>query len=145
MRLLCEVQYASLLKVGESETEFTEKSRVDLCVCGPVVKDQDPLKKLLFAFEVKRGSAPKAAIDNDLRRLLEVKRTIPSVRAFLLLISERKRPGRFVDAGSFAIRRKQSIPESDGHCYVRAVLKAVPAVTSLDHAHYACAIEVLPD
>jgi len=92
-----------------------------------------------------RGSASKNAVNDDLRRLLEAKKALPLVRAFLLLISERKRPARFVKPDSFAIRRKHSIPDTDGHCYVRAVLKAVPAVRSLDKAHYACAIEVLPD
>ncbi len=92
---------------------------------------------------MKRGSATTAGVNDDLRRLLEIREALPNVRAFLVLISEGKRPLRFVSDKSFAVRKKLRIPGTDGHCLVRAVLKAVPAVKSLDNAHYACAIEVL--
>ena len=144
-KIVCEVQYSKLLNVPDEETEFTEKSRVDLCVCASVAKGDDPLTKVQFVLELKRGSASKSAVNNDLRRLLEIKKSRPDVRAFLLLISEGKRPIRFVTEKSFAVRKKLPIPEADGHCFVRAVMKAVPAVNSLDNAHYACAIEVHPN
>ncbi|MDR6886854.1 MULTISPECIES: hypothetical protein [Variovorax] len=143
LKLVCEVQYSKLLEIPDQETEFTERSRVDLCVCGPLRKGDEPLEKIQCVLEVKRGSASNAAINDDLRRLLEIKKARPDVWAFLLIVSEGKRPARFVTDKSFAIRRKLPIPDTDGHCYVRAVLKAVPAVKSLDHAHYACAVEVL--
>ncbi len=142
-KLVCEVQYSKLLDIPDEETEFTEKSRVDLCVCWPIVKGENPLEKVKCVLEVKRGSASNAAVNEDLRRLLEIKKAMPAVKAFLLLISEGKRPIRFVTDESFAVRKKLPIPDTDGHCYVRAVMKAVPAVKSLDNAHYACAIEVL--
>lgn len=145
LKLVCEVQYSKLIDIPDTETEFTEKSRVDLCVCGPLNKADEPLEKVYCVLEVKRGSASTAGINDDLRRLLELKRALPTVRAFLLLISEGKRPTRFVTSKSFAVRKKLPIPGSEGHCYVRAVMKAVPAVKSLDNAHYACAIEVLPN
>lgn len=145
LKLVCEVQYSKLLDIPDTETEFTERSRVDLCVCGPLNKGEEPLPKVQCVLEVKRGSASTASVNDDLRRLLELKRVLPNVRAFLLVISEGKRPSRFVTAKSFAVRKKRAIPDADGHCYVRAVMKAVPAVKSLDNAHYACAIEVLPD
>lgn len=143
LKLVCEVQYSKLLEIPDKETEFTERSRVDLCVCGPLKKGEEPLDKVQCVLEVKRGSASNTAVDDDLRRLLEIKRARPSVKAFLLLISEGKRPSRFVTDKSFALRKKLSIPKTDGHCYVRAVMKAIPAVNSLDNAHYGCAIEVL--
>lgn len=145
LKLVCEVQYSKLLEIPDTETEFTEKSRVDLCVCGPLKKGEDSLTKVQCVLEVKRGSASTAGVNDDLRRLLEIRRAMPNVRAFLLLISEGKRPSRFVTEKSFAVRKKLPIPSSDGHCFVRAVMKAVPAVKSLDNAHYACAIEVLPN
>lgn len=145
LKLLCEVQYSKLLVISDTKTEFTEKSRVDLCICGPLVRGQDPLKKVQYVLEVKRGSASTAGVNDDLRRLLELKKALPHIRAFLLVVSERKRPRRFVTSKSFAVRRKLHIPDTDGHCYVRAVMKAVPAIKSLDNAHYACAIEVLPN
>ena len=143
LKLVCEVQYSKLLDIPNKETEFTEKSRVDLCVCGPLKKGDEPLEKVQCVLEVKRGSASNTAVNDDLRRLLEIKKARPDVKAFLLLVSEGKRPIRFVTAKSFAVRKKLPIPKSDGHCYVRAVMKAVPAVKSLDNAHYACAVEVL--
>lgn len=143
LKLVCEVQYSKLLDIPDEETEFTEKSRVDLCICGPLKKGDEPLEKVQCVLEVKRGSASNAAVNDDLRRLLEIKKARPNVRAFLLLVSEGKRPVRFVTAKSFAVRKKILIPETNGHCYVRAVMKAVPAVKSLDNAHYACAVEVL--
>jgi hypothetical protein len=145
MKLICEVQYSSLMEIpdDDEETEFTERSRVDLCVCGPVKKGDDPLEKVQYVLEVKRGSASNAAVNDDLRRLAELKAKRPEVSAWLLLISEGRRPVRFVTDKSFAVRKKVKIPDSDGHCYVRAVMKAVPAVKSLDNAHYACAIEIL--
>ena len=143
MKLVCEVQYSKLLELTEKETEFTEKSRVDLCICGPVRKGDDPLDKVAFALEVKRGSASATSIESDLRRLLQMKEAQPHIRAFLLLISEKKRPIRYVTSQSFAVKRKLPIKGSNGHCRVRAVMKAVPAIKSLDNAHYGCAIEVL--
>jgi hypothetical protein len=145
LKLVCEVQYSRLIKIPDTQTEFTEKSRVDLCVCGPVKQGEEPLNKVQFVLELKRGSASIAGINDDLRRLLEIRKAMPKVRAFLLVISEGKRPKRYVSDKSFAVRKKLPIPGSDGHCLVRAVMKAVPAVKSLDNAHYACAIEVLPN
>jgi len=142
LKVLCEIQYSKLLEISENETLFTEKSRVDLCVCGPLSRHDEPLNKVQYVLEVKRGSASNKAVNSDLRRLLEIKKYRPEVRAFLLVISEGKRPARFVNSESFSIKKKLPIPDSDGYCYVRAVMKAVPAVKSLDNAHYACAIEV---
>jgi hypothetical protein len=143
LKLICEVQYSKFVKVQQSESEFTEKSRVDLCVCGPVRKGDEPLHHVAFALEVKRGSASSASIEADLRRLLQMRKARPEVRAFLLLISEQRRPTRFVRDTSFAVKKKIPIEDTDGHCRVRAVMKAVPAIKSLDNAHYGCAIEVL--
>jgi hypothetical protein len=145
MKLVCEVQYSTLMIIpgGDEKTEFTERSRVDLCVCGPMKKGEEPLERVQYAIEVKRGSASTTAVNDDLKRLAELKAARPDVGAWLLLVSEGRRPARFVTEKSFAVRKKLAIPDSAGHCYVRAVMKAVPAVKSLDNAHYACAIEVL--
>ena len=143
-KLICEVQYSQLIDIPEEDSEFTEKSRVDLCICGPIInKKADPLERVEYVLEVKRGSASTGAVNDDLRRLLEFKRARPKIRAFLLLVSEGRRPTRFVSEASFAIKKNLPIPDTNGFCRTRAVLKAVPAVKSLDTAHYGCAIEVL--
>jgi len=96
LKLVCEVKYSDLLMIPNKKTMFTEKSRVDLCVCGPLTKGDEPLQKVQYVFEVKRGSASTAAVNDDLRRLLELKKARPKVSAFLLLVSERRLPARFV-------------------------------------------------
>lgn len=144
LKLLCEVQYSKLLKISNKKSVFSERSRVDLCVCGPLKKGQEPLEKVQYVLEVKRVSTSNnGAVNDDLRRLLELKIARPDVNAFLLLVSEGRLPTLFVTPKSFAVKKKLAIPGTDGHCYVRAVMKAVPAVKSLHNAHYACAIEVL--
>lgn len=145
LKLVCEVQYSKLMVLNKEdrESEFTEKSRVDLCICGPIKKGDEPLPKVKYIIEVKRGSASKGAVDSDLRRLAELKSARQDISAWLILVSEGRRPERFVTPKSFAVRKKIDIPDSTGHCYVRAVMKAVPAIKSLDNAHYACAIEVI--
>jgi hypothetical protein len=143
LKLVCEVQYSKFVEVQEHESEFTEKSRVDLCVCGPICEGDELLNHVTFALEVKRGSASSASVDGDLRRLLQMRRARPEIRAFLLLISEQRRPTRFVNPRSFAVKKKILIEHTDGHCRVRTVMKAVPLIRSLDRAHYGCAVEVL--
>lgn len=144
LKLICEVQYSQIIDISEGDSAFTEKSRVDLCICGPIEnKKANPLEHLLYVLEVKRGKASKAAINADLRRLLELKRARPEIRAFLLLISEGQRPTDFVTEESFAIRKNLPIANTSGFCRTRVVMKAVQAVKSLNTAHYGCAIEIL--
>src|ERR1039457_516315 len=143
LKLVCEVKYSRLLAIPDQETEFTEKSRVDLCVCGPLRKGDEPLEKVQYVLEVKRGSASTAALNDDLRRLSELKMARPKVRAFLLLVSERRLPTRFVTPKSFAGKKKLPTPKTTAPCYFRAVINVFSAVKSLQNAHYACSIEVV--
>ena len=72
------------------------KIRADLVVAEiPARRGDEPIPK--FIIEVKRASASKAQINADLSRLAAAHRLCPDIRAFLFVISEAKRPSRFVD------------------------------------------------
>ena len=143
MKLLCEVRYSMIAQIVDTEPPFLARSRIDLCVCGPMHKGEKPLDNVAFALEVKRGGACAASIDDDLRRLAQPKKARPGIRAFFLLISEYRRPERFVTDKSLAMKGRLEIKDTDAYCMVRAVMKAVQMVKKLDNAHYGCAIEVL--
>ena len=144
MKILCKVQYSMVVPNADTRTTLLERSRIDICVCGPMHKGEEPLDNVEFALEAKRGGAPPAVIEEDLRRLAQLKKARPGIRAFLLLISERRRPKRFVTDEGKRVTRVIKITGTDAYCRVRVVMKAVPAVTKLDNAYYGCAIEVLP-
>jgi len=104
--------------------------------------ESEPVPK--FIIEVKRASAPKSQIDADLSRLSTARRLCPNVRAFLFVISEAKRPRRFVHEGGHSITGRQEIPHSDGYYRVRRTWKAAHAFTKRERAQYACLIEAYP-
>ncbi len=136
LSLKCEVMYSTLFQRDEKPTELTERARADLMIY------ETKLRNPKYIIEVKRASAPKAQIDADLRRLSAVKEIIPTSRTFLLVISEARRPTRFVDTEGKSILKKQTIPNSDGHFKVRRTWKAAHAFTKRESAQYACLIEV---
>jgi hypothetical protein len=119
---------------------LTSGTRVDLALLGK----EDRATK--FIIEVKRASAGPTKIDADLKRLAEAKMRLPKVRTFLFVISEAKRPKRFVTENGFSKKRKFTIPRSAGHFFVRYTLKATHAFKEpnrVEFAQYACVIEVL--
>ncbi len=143
MQLLCEVQYSSFIKRNPMPEILQRKIRVDLVVAGKSGgSDEDPDPK--FIIEVKRASAPKSQIDADLSRLALARRLRPDIRAFLFVISEAKRPRRFVHGNGHSITGKHEIPDSDSHYRVRRTWKAAHAFTKRERAQYACLIEVYP-
>ena len=145
--LLCEEQYRRLLPSGVSTSTLGSKSRADLTVIrGISAKDAKKLPTLaghiVAVVEVKRASAPKSQIDYDLQRLAKVKAAMPSVRALLFIVSEGKRPTRFVSQEGRAILGETAIPESAGTYRVRRACKATAAFSGKETAHYSCIIEV---
>ena len=95
--------------------------------------------------EVKRASPGGAQIDNDLQRLAEVKAAVPKVRAFLFVVSEARRPTRFVSPDGRAILGATEIRETSATYRVRRVCKASASFNGRKTAHYACIIEVEPN
>ena len=95
--------------------------------------------------EVKRGSAAKAAIDEDLKRLhafLRVSQT--NARCFLIVVSESKAPHRFVSEGA-SRRGTHGIPGCEGCFHVRRTVKAAASFSNKTSAHYVCLLEVFRD
>ena len=140
---MCEVQYSKLLPRDEKPTELTVRARADLVVAKKTENSEnEPTPK--FIIEVKRAAAPKAQFDADLRRLAAVRGVRSDIRTFLFVISEARRPTRFVDEKGNSIRGKKEIPQSNGYFRVRHTWKAAHAYTKPERAQYACLIEVYP-
>lgn len=95
-----------------------------------------------FVFEVKRGSSTSSEIDEDLRRLsCFLSASECEARAFLLVISEKRAPSRFVVGGN-SVRRFVDIPNANGRFKVRRTLKAASSFNRTESAHYVSIIEV---
>jgi hypothetical protein len=101
--------------------------------------------------EVKRASVSDEVIDDDLLALHELKQADPSIRAFLLLVSQAHWPQRWVSHLGTAERDGDSftIAGDAGHertfrVRVRRVTKATPSfrLSSINAASYCCLLEV---
>jgi hypothetical protein len=145
--LLCEEQYSRLVPHGHWPTGFGQRSRADLVVVVGIYKTRAAESDNLVPYakeviEVKRGSAPGSMIDQDLKRLAALKAANPQVRALLFLVSEARRPRRFVSTEGRALLGKHAIPSTLSHYRVRRACKAAAAFSGTESAHYACIIEV---
>lgn len=141
--LRCEVQYVELLSGTVTSTLTMTRARADIVIL------RKPLRKgatanAEYVIEVKRASSSNAMIDNDLRRLAAVKRTHPSLVAYLVVIAEADRPKRFVTEAGSALTTIFRIPDTNQLYRVRRVLKASHSFKNPDRAQYACLIEVSP-
>jgi hypothetical protein len=144
LQLLCEIQYSSFVNDAPLPRILQGRIRADLVVAErPARSGADPVPK--FIIEVKRASSPQALITADLQRLVAARRLCPDIRAFLFVISEAKRPKRFVHREGRSLGGKHVIPNSDGYYRVRRTWKAAHAFEKRDRAQYACLIEVYPD
>lgn len=145
--LLCERQYTQLMPSGKWPNTLGSRSRVDLTVVTGLTPAQtehhQPLVgHIVAAIEVKRASAPKTHIDQDLRRLATFKQQNQAARALLFIVAEAHRPKRFVAPEGRAILGKTDIPGTTAHYRVRRACKAASAFSGKESAHYACIIEV---
>ena len=146
--LLCEQQFAHLVPKGAWPSDLGAKARADLFV----VRDFTPSRKkvgvparenLSVLIEVKRASAGKRLIDQDLERLATFKHSNPQVRALLFVIAEGVLPKRFVNPqDGKAVRGKHDIAGVDAYYQIRRVCKATASFEHKEHAHFACVIEV---
>ena len=134
--LRCEVQYSEFVNGDADGTILTERARVDLVV------EEIGSSRPSFVIEVKRASAPTSQVNKDLQRLAAVKTQLPGVRAFLFVISEKSRPGRYVSEEGQSILGKNRINKTDAYYRVRRTWKAAKAYKSKESAHYACLLEV---
>lgn len=147
--LLCEQQYSRLMPVGSWPKKFGPKSRADLVIATEAAKSlanraSSLVPHLIAVVEVKRASAPRSQIDQDLKRLATFKLANLGARALLFVISEAHRPSRFVAPEGRAILGKHHIAGVEAHYRVRRACKATAAFSGKESAHYACIIEVFP-
>lgn len=145
--LLCERQYKQLVPHGTWPEGLGGKARCDLAIVhglGHAQAEQmtSLAGHLSAVIEVKRAFAPKAQIDQDLKRLAAFKASNPLVRAFLFVVAEAMRPKTFVAAEGRAILGKKPISGTQSHYRVRRACKAAAAFSGKETAHYACIVEV---
>ena len=106
-----------------------DNNRADFVICSKprfkIGRECNISNFVQFVFEVKRGTVDNSHFDKDILRLkCYLSASDNDSRAFLLVISEKHRPSKFVNEGDGkAIMGKQCI--EDEVCYkVRRVLKA---------------------
>jgi hypothetical protein len=142
LKVVCEVQYTSIFSDSAGAADTFRKTRADICVCRKT-DDKNVYANTEFIFEVKRATSTD--VESDLVRLATAKKLRPSIRTFLLLISEDNRPKKWVTDKNVGSKKRIETPNADAHCKVRAVMKAIPFFKAPQKAHYACAIEIISD
>jgi len=144
LELKPECQYKRLVEPNVILNGIGDLARADLAVLS---RNNDGLEvdeyhRVQFVMEVKRGSASRAGVDDDLRRLFTfLSSTETNARAFLIVVSESKAPTRFVKDGK-SILGSHSLPDSGGCYHVRRTVKAAASFSNKNTAHYVCLIEV---
>lgn len=141
-----ECKYQCLLPQNVNDNELSSLARADLVILSKKAKDflksGDLSPFTHFVMEVKRGSASKSSINEDLRRLYNFLQLHPGhVRGFLIVISEAKSPTRFVLNGKSKLG-SHKIPKCDGCFHIRRTVKAAASFSNKKIAHYVCLIEV---
>lgn len=141
--LHCEAYYQDYM-------DDKSRSRVDLFVADNL---SNPDAQRRCAIEVKRGSTSKREIDQDIARLLELKRADPSIQTYLLIVSETTLPKQY---DWFATKRAGGIDlkanlakfticnasnKAIGYFKVRRVCKAMSSLTP-KQVHSAVLVEV---
>lgn len=124
--LNCEVMYKKL------NTQIDSQERADLVI---YFKD-----KLHTIIEVKRAKASNQKISDDLLRLARCHKVNPSVRCFLVIVSQKFRPSSYVNDTGKAVTK-----EINGDGFVAKVRRATKAAASFEKkntAFYSCIIEV---
>jgi hypothetical protein len=144
--LHCEEQYSDLIHRDIRPSILTERARADLVIYEKV-KAKNGVRSLhpKFIIEVKRASAPKAQIDADLKRLIAVRKALPDVKTYLVVVAEAHRPPRFVSDAGASITKRQRLDGAPGYFTVRRTLKAAHAYTKIERSQYACLVEAFAD
>ncbi len=149
LNLQPECQYKYLVPPGTQLKGIGSLARADLvifsCMASDLIEKKDVFKHVHFVIEVKRGSASKAAIDEDLRRLYTfLCSTQTHARAFLVVVSESRPPNRFVSEGKSRLGT-YLIPKSKGCFHVRRTVKAAASFSNKSSAHYVSLLEIFCD
>lgn len=129
--LECEVPYTAINK-GIKKGGQGKDCRADIVIRKKGNKNSI-IAKYECAIEVKRLCAGKKNIRDDLKKLKQIEDS--SIRKFLLLISEKKRPIDFVNDKGTAVKSPSY--------KVRRVCKSTTTFKNVNTANYAVLIEVV--
>ena len=158
--LYCEILYKNTLARPAQSKDFGtsrfQDCRADLLIATEAVstktiRTHDFSKSVEAVIEVKRGTASKATLSDDLSRLHYVKSLNPDISSYLLIASESTLPtqlplfsktARQSAAEATATNRKIFIEKIDSHVAVRRVCKAM-ASSKAKQVHSAVLVEVL--
>ncbi len=147
------------LNIGENAlvTEFVNLLKTKLNNEFKISREKqcEPSRKKLMDVEIKKGdlrvaaiefkriSAGKAAIQEDMKKLLELK--TKNVSCFLVVVSENKRPTKYVNKDGKAITGNL-VQKGNFSAYVKRVLKSTASFgkgeKGLPRANYCCLIEI---
>lgn len=142
LELKPELQYNKVVPPGTELEGIGNLARADLAILSRHGADAREFERVHFVLEVKRGSASKASIDDDLKRLHSFLGGTPTnARAFLIVVSESRAPARFVAEGKSRLG-SHSVPGTNGFFHVRRTVKAAASFSQKSSAHYVCLIEV---
>lgn len=134
LRLSCEVKYTTL-SVKKAFDKTLEGGRVDLAVYS---QTRSRRRAYSTVVEVKRSTAAVDQINKDFSRLSAFKKHNPNIRAFLIIVSQARKPTRFVSSTGGAEQTRVDAVRTR----VRRVCSASSALKRGDSAHYAVAVEV---
>lgn len=90
--------------------------------------------------EVKRAEVKFGEIQKDLVRLVQAKQSLPNVRCFLVIFSQKFRPKEFVSANGNALKKSKVV--NDYFASTVRVCKAAKSFKGVDKSNYACLIEI---
>lgn len=142
--LKCEVMYSVLTGASHLPAGIVPKARADLIVFDKGIGTASSSPK--FVIEVKRASAPKKTIQEDLIRLALLHKVSRSCRTMLFVISESARPKDYVSVTGVRLNRSKNPiyleSKQIGYYIIRRVAKAAHAVTKIERAQYSVILEV---
>ena len=126
---------------------------VDACRCDLAVRIKGTGGRhgqVIAAIEVKRASASDDVVNEDLVALHQLKQADPTIRGFVVVVSQADWPRRWVTADGTANREVETLPVSEPgqpdyeiHVRVRRVMKAAHSFQSFYKATYCCLLEVI--
>lgn len=129
-----------------SEVQYRSNNKnnlADIVLADSPLRKNLSYKEILSIIEVKRDKS-KTKINPDIERLGKYKIENPQVRCFLIVVSESKRPNRFVGNNGEALGIIEKSEWNDYKVNVRRVCKATSSFrdNNVEKAHYVCLIEI---
>jgi hypothetical protein len=141
LTLRCEVLYRDLAVNLPPET-FPPAARADIVVSNKSVL-RDAVGRPANVIEVKRGTATRALIHTDLRRLADIRRHTKNCRTYLFVVCESYRPPAYITPEGVSVGGEHAIIDDADACYrVRRTYKAAHAFKNKESSQYACCLEV---